>query len=152
MVVQPIPRSFSSCKTETLHPFNNFPLVPSLVSGGHHSTFYFYFHYLGCDKWNGTVLVFLFFWWQVCFILLEFSSSFRLNNILLCVLSCFSHVWLFATPWTVAHQAPLAMGFSRQEYWSGLPFPFPGNLPDLGIKPSTPLSPALQEDSLPLSH
>ena len=41
-----------------------------------------------------------------------------------------SHVWLVVTPWTVAHQAPLSMGFSRQEYWSGLPFSFPGGLPD----------------------
>ena len=46
----------------------------------------------------------------------------------------FSHIQLFATPWTVAHQAPLSMGFSRQEYWSGLPFPSPGDLPDLGIE------------------
>ena len=52
---------------------------------------------------------------------------------------------LFATPWTVAHQAPLSMGFSRQEYWSGLPFPSPGDLPDPGIEPR---SPALQADSL----
>ena len=44
----------------------------------------------------------------------------------------------FATPWTVAHQAPLSMGFSRQEYWSGLPFPSPGDLPDTGIKPVSP--------------
>ena len=50
------------------------------------------------------------------------------------------------TPWTVAHQAPLSMGFSRQEYWSGLTFSSPGDLPDLGIEPG---SPALQEDSLP---
>ena len=50
------------------------------------------------------------------------------------------------TPWTVAHQAPLSMGFSRQEYWSGLPFPSPGDLPDPGIEPG---SPALQADSLP---
>ena len=49
-------------------------------------------------------------------------------------------------PWTVAHQAPLSMEFSRLEYWSGLPFPSPGNLPDPGIKPR---SPALQADSLP---
>ena len=48
-----------------------------------------------------------------------------------CVLSCFSHVRLFATPWTVTHQAPLSMGFYRQEYWSGLPFPTPGDLPNL---------------------
>ena len=47
------------------------------------------------------------------------------------------HVRVFASPWTVAHQAPLFMGFSRQEYWSGLPFPSPGDLPDPGIKPRT---------------
>ena len=56
------------------------------------------------------------------------------------------HVWLFAIPWTVAHQAPLSMEFSRQEYWSGFPLHFPGNLPDPGIEPR---SPALQEYSLP---
>ena len=49
----------------------------------------------------------------------------------------------------MAHQAPLSMGFPRQEYWSGLPFPSPGDLPDPGIKPA---SPAWQVDSLPLSH
>ena len=49
------------------------------------------------------------------------------------------------TPWTVAYQAPLSMGFSRQEYWSGLPFPSPGDLPNPGIKPG---SPALQADTL----
>ena len=48
---------------------------------------------------------------------------------------------LFVTPWTVAHQAPLSMGFPRQEYWSGLPFPPPGNLPDPGIEPTSPVSP-----------
>ena len=56
-----------------------------------------------------------------------------------------SHLTL-ATPWTVAHQAPLSMGFPRQEYWSGLPFPSPGDLPDARIKPG---SPALLADSLP---
>ena len=53
------------------------------------------------------------------------------------------------TPWTVARQAPQSMGFPRQECWSRLPFPLPGDLPDPGIKP---VSPALQADSLPLSH
>ena len=57
-----------------------------------------------------------------------------------------SHVRLFGTPWTVAHQAPLSMGFSRQEYWSGLPTPSPEDLPDSGIEPG---SPALQADALP---
>ena len=68
------------------------------------------------------------------------------------MLSRCSQVQLFATPWTVARQAPPSMGFSRQEYWSGLPFPFPGDLPDLGIEPRSPVAPALQADSLPLSH
>ena len=53
------------------------------------------------------------------------------------MLSHFSHVQLFATPWTIAHQAPLSMVFSKQEYWSGLPFPPPGNLPDPGIEPGS---------------
>ena len=62
------------------------------------------------------------------------------------MLSHFSRVRIFVTPeWTVACQAPLSMEFSRQEYWSGLPFPSPGGLPDPG-------SAALQEDPLPLSH
>ena len=56
-----------------------------------------------------------------------------------------SRVRLFATPWTVAYQAPLSMGFSRQEYWSGLPFPSPGDLPDPGIEPT---SPTLRADAL----
>jgi len=55
-------------------------------------------------------------------------------------LSC---VRLFVTPWTVAHQAPRSMGFSKHEYWSGLPFPFPGDLPDPGIKPRSPTLDAL---------
>ena len=49
-----------------------------------------------------------------------------------------SRVRLFATPWTVAYQAPPSTGFSRQEYWSGLPFPSPGDLPDPGIEPGSP--------------
>ena len=54
------------------------------------------------------------------------------------VLSCFSHVQLFATLWTVAPQAPLSKRFPRQEHWSELPCPPPGDLPDLGIKPMSP--------------
>ena len=57
-------------------------------------------------------------------------------------------VWLFAAPWAVACQAPLSMGFLRQEYWSGLPFPTPGNLPAPGIKPTSLVSPALQASFL----
>ena len=54
-----------------------------------------------------------------------------------------SYVQLFATPWIVAHQAPLSMEFSRQKHCSGLPFPPPGDLPDPGIDPKSPVSPAL---------
>ena len=57
-----------------------------------------------------------------------------------------SRVWLFETPWTIAYQAPPSMGFSKQEYWSGLPLPSPGDLPHPGIEPR---SPALQTDALP---
>ena len=57
-----------------------------------------------------------------------------------------SRVPLLLTPWTVSHQAAPFMEFSRQEYWSGLPFPSPGDLPDPGIKP---VSPSLQADTLP---
>ena len=56
-----------------------------------------------------------------------------------------SHVQLFVIPWTIACKAPLSMGFIRQEYWSGLPFPSPGDLPNPGIEPGCP---ALQADSL----
>ena len=54
-----------------------------------------------------------------------------------CICCRFSHVWLFVTLWTIACQAPLSMGFSRQEYWSKLPFPTPGDLPDPGTEPSS---------------
>ena len=59
------------------------------------------------------------------------------------MLICFSHIWLFVTPWTVAHQDPLSMGFSRQEYWSGLPCPPPGDLPNSGTEPVSLMSPVL---------
>ena len=69
--------------------------------------------------------------------LLEDKEGKKVNS-----LSC---VRFFATPWTVAYQAPLSMGFSRQEYWSGMPFPSPGGLPDPGIEPR---SPELEADTL----
>ena len=76
-------------------------------------------------------------WW--CII-----SEVRLDPLLgrmrVCMLS---HVWLFATPWTIVHQAPLSMRFPREEYWSRLPFPPPRNLPDPGIEPMFLVSPAL---------
>ena len=71
----------------------------------------------------------------VSFNFLSFWQNPSLN--ILCVLSCFLNIRLFATPWTVAHQAPLCMGFSRQEYWSELLFPSPGDLLNPGIEPSS---------------
>ena len=69
----------------------------------------------------------------------EYSSTWRL----ICVPSCFSHVQLFVTLWTVAHQAPLSRGFSRQEYWTGLPCLPPEDLTNQGIKPVSLTSPVL---------
>ena len=74
------------------------------------------------------------------------SISIHKTNIQFSSVQPLSRVRLFVTPWTVAHQAPLSMGFSRQEYWSGLPFPYLGDLPDPGIKAG---SFASQADSLP---
>ena len=67
----------------------------------------------------------------------------RSNSVCTCMLSCFTHVWLFVTPWTTAHQVPLSMGFSSQEYWSGLPCSPPGDLLDPGIELSSLMSPVL---------
>ena len=63
------------------------------------------------------------------------KSRTKVKTMYACVLNC---VRLFVNPWTVALQAPLSMGFSRQEYWSELPFPSPGDLPDPGIEPRSP--------------
>ena len=73
------------------------------------------------------------------------KASFESDVCIVCVLVTQSCLTL-ATPWGAARQAPPSMGFSRQEYWSELPFPSPGDLPDPGIEPR---SPALQADSLP---
>ena len=97
-----------------------------------------------------------------CFRLQLLSSAFLEHNkssccllstigkaLCLCVLSRSSRVWLFVTLWTAARQAPLSMGFSRHEYWSGLPCPPPRDRPNPGIEPASLMSPALQADSLP---
>ena len=88
----------------------------------------------------------------------ELSHIFKFDSNILLLFSCnmslwkmkkwksLSHVWLFVNPWTIAHQAPLSMGFSRQEHWSVLAFPSPEDLPNPRMEPR---SPALQADSLP---
>ena len=95
-------------------------------------------------------------WQSIQFYLLSIAGSFSVISLLwyrfslvsyhslhTCMLSCFSHVWFFATLWTVAHQAPLSMGVSKQEYWSRLPFPLPGDLPSPGTELASCMSPAL---------
>ena len=72
-------------------------------------------------------------------------SVFKINRISVVIVQSLSRVRFFATPWTVAYQAPPSRGFSRQEYWSGLPFPSPGDLPDPGIEPRPPV---LEADAL----
>ena len=80
---------------------------------------------------------------------LDFRAYSQFCSLNVCMLNHFSCVRLFATLWTVACQAPLCMGFSRQQYQSGLPCPPPGDLPDPRTEPGAP---ALQIDSSPLSH
>ena len=84
-------------------------------------------------------------WWGQRWIQLTLPNPnfYCLTAVSACVLNHFSHVWLFATPWTVAHQTPLSMGFSRQEHRSGLPCPPLGDLPDPGMEPASLRSPVL---------
>ena len=81
---------------------------------------------------------FLYLPWQPTWILAPGMSLFFSLNLMSCCCLVANLVRLFAIPWAVAHQAPLSMGFPRQEYWSGLPYPSPGNLPDSGIEPASP--------------
>ena len=80
------------------------------------------------------------------------GMSYYVGDLSCTVLGRFSCVQLFAILWTTALQAPLSMGFSRQEYWSGLPCPPPGDHPEPGVEPTSPESPGLQAKSLPLRH
>ena len=70
--------------------------------------------------------------------------DFSYTGIHMCLLSCFSSIQQFVNLWTVVHQAPLSMGISRQEYWSRLLFPSPGDLPDPGVESVSLMSPALE--------
>ena len=99
----------------------------------------------------------VYFGWAPCISWLEPVYLCACVCVFVCVCVCvclLSHsvVSDSATLWTVAPQAPLSMGFSRQEYWNGLPFPPPRDLPDSGIEPLSPAAPHWQADSLPLSH
>ena len=80
--------------------------------------------------------------------MLQFKQAAGLRALsAVCALSHSSCVRLLETPWTIVHQAPMSVGFSRQEYWSGLPCPPTRDLPDPGIEPVSPVAPALQADS-----
>ena len=70
---------------------------------------------------------------QSAFFIVQLSHPYKVK------MKSLSHIWLFVTPWTIAYQAPLSMEFSRQECWSGLPFPSPGDLPNPGIEPRSPV-------------
>ena len=86
-------------------------------------------------------------WIQVSCIVDRFFTVWATKETLLVIkVKPRSHIRLFATPWAIGYQAPLSMGLTRQEYWSGLPFPSPGDLPNTGIELG---SPALQTDALP---
>ena len=90
---------------------------------------------------------------SICsFVLFLAKPSASLVKLILCACLVTCPVQLFVTLWTVTKKAPLSMKFPRQESWSGLPCPPPGSLPDPGIEPESPELPALQIDSLPLSH
>ena len=107
-------------------------------------------HETSARAWcTGTLLLTFFYTrgllWSIMLVyLLYWSTCVRAQSL--------SRVQLSATPWTVAHQAPLSMAFSRQAFWSGLPCPPPGHLPHPGVEPISLASPALCADSLPLSH
>ena len=93
-------------------------------------------------------------WIQMGFRTQNFSSFRKLMKhscMHACMISHFSHVQVFVTLWTVAHQAPLSMGFSRQEYWSGLPCPLPGDLPNAEIEPTALTCHALADKFLTIS-
>ena len=91
-------------------------------------------------KWDIMLLYILVIYWFVRFFCF---GNIMDEKYLSCVLNHFSYVWLLVTLWIVSHQAPLSMGFSRQEYWSMFPCPLTGNLPNPRIKPGCLMSPAL---------
>ena len=111
--------------------------------------FIFNFHFCFVSFWSiVNLLCCVSFWYTAKW----FNYTFIYVWMCACMLSHFSHIWLFVTLWTVACLALLSMGPSRQEDWSGLPCSPPGDLPDPGIKPTSPVAPALQANSLPLNH
>ena len=100
--------------------------------------------WLPVDKYRPSGLIFILFFWKVCMCIFWIIDNVSLGSYV-CMLNRFSRVQLFETLWTLVYQASLSRGFSRQEYWSGLPFPSPGDLPDPGIEPTSLIPPALAD-------
>ena len=145
----------SACSSTTQQHLHSSPLPPwnTLLSWLFVATFSGIFP-LPCSFSNSSCWFLISYLNPICWNTSEFNleQSFLYLYILrvcVCVRACLSHVQLFVTPWTVAHHTPLSKEFSRQEYWSELPFPSPRDLADLGIEPT---SLVLQADSLQLSH
>ena len=117
-------------------------LVLFLTLGGKLSVFH---HLIRCEFFINTLYhveeLAFYFYLSECFY----------HKKVLCECCHFSRVQVFVTPWTIARQAPVSMEFSRQEYWSGLPCPAPGDLPNPGTKPTSLTSPALAGGFLPLA-
>ena len=121
------------------------------MTSAHHCQWKTYTHILELTRGNGSIPHHL--EYSKARLMSLFQSlmvPFVFAHLYACVLCCFSHVRLFETQCTVALQAPLSMGFSGQEYWSGFPFPTPGDLPDQGIESASLTSPSLAADSLAL--
>ena len=122
--------------------------------------FLFYLSFLYCCRESQNQKIFFpyFLWhshtirWPICCLDHRTWELCSLNQVCMCVCSVASGMSDFLTPWIVAYQTPLSMGFPRQEYWSGLPCPPPGDLDNQGIEPTSLAAPALQADSLSLSH
>ena len=122
----PVPTLRAGCPQDPIQNASNAPATKSTPTGVLENP--------KCSKWETSLQIF---------------HLNHINSLCVCVCVCVcvcyspSPVWLSATLWTIAHQAPLSMGFPRQEYWSGLPFPPPGDLPHPGIESVALTSPAL---------
>ena len=127
---QSISRSLNISDTSKYHCYFMSPTLQSL------SISYVFVFLAHVEHWRDTT-------YTSCLFYYVFWAP--LNNMCMCA-QLLSHVWLFVTPWTVNHKAPLSIEFSRQEYWSELPCPPPGYFPNPGVKPRPP---ALQLDSFP---